>query len=151
MHEVLRDPGVDGVVVTHGTDTLEESAFLVDLHHDDPRPVVFTGAQLPLDAEDGDGPRNLHDALLTAARTRGLGVLVAFDGKAHAAAALGEDADRRRRRLRRPVRPRIGTIGFGKVSSCATRRPAALPLPDVSSRCPGWTWSCTTPTATPCC
>ncbi|GHC58315.1 asparaginase [Streptomyces cinnamoneus] len=87
VHEVLADPAVDGIVVTHGTDTLEESAFLLDLHHDDARPVVLTGAQLPLEAPDGDGPRNLHDALLAAssAALRGHGVLVAFDGRIHAA------------------------------------------------------------------
>ncbi|WP_236242927.1 asparaginase [Streptomyces sp. CC228A] len=137
VHEVLKDPGVDGVVVTHGTDTLEESAFLVDLHHDDPRPVVFTGAQLPLDAEDGDGPRNLHDALLTAARTRGLGVLVAFDGKAHAARGTVKTQTVAADAFADPSGPRIGTIGFGKVSVLRhPRRPAALPLPDVSSPLP---------------
>ncbi|TVL89656.1 L-asparaginase [Streptomyces sp. SAJ15] len=87
VHEVLADPDVDGIVVTHGTDTLEESAFLLDLHHHDPRPVVFTGAQLPLEAPNGDGPRNLHDALLAAstASMRDMGVLVVFDGQVHAA------------------------------------------------------------------
>ncbi|WP_336323755.1 asparaginase [Streptomyces lavendofoliae] len=132
VHEVLADPGVDGVVVTHGTDTLEESAFLVDLYHDDPRPVVFTGAQLPLDAEDGDGPRNLHDALLTASLTRDLGVLVAFDGKVHAARGtvkthtVGPDA------FADPSHARVGDIGFGKVSvRRRPARPAALPLPGV--------------------
>ncbi|MGA4800367.1 asparaginase [Streptomyces lavendulocolor] len=132
VHEVLADPGVDGVVVTHGTDTLEESAFFVDLHHDDPRPVVFTGAQLPLDAEDGDGPRNLHDALLTASHVRGLGVLVAFDGKLHAARGTVKthtvDADA----FADPSRSRLGDIGFGKVSVRRDPpRPAALPLPGV--------------------
>ncbi|WP_149179637.1 asparaginase [Streptomyces sp. TRM49041] len=132
VHEVLADPGVDGVVVTHGTDTLEESAFLVDLHHDDPRPVVFTGAQQPLDAEDGDGPRNLHDALLTASRASGLGVLVAFDGKVHAARGTVKtetlDADA----FRDPSGARIGNIGFGKISVLRhPRRPDPLPLPGM--------------------
>ncbi|MCP9962638.1 asparaginase [Streptomyces somaliensis] len=130
VHEALADPGVEGVVVTHGTDTLEESAFLVDLHHHDPRPVVFTGAQSPLGTEDGDGPRNLHDALLTAARCRGLGVLIAFDGKVHAARGTVKahtlDADA----FADPSGAHLGRIGFGKVSVLRRpERPAPLPLP----------------------
>ncbi|MFC9328906.1 asparaginase [Kitasatospora sp. NPDC057015] len=76
---------VEGVVVTHGTDTLEESAFLLDLHHHDPRPVVFTGAQQPLDLPGDDGPRNLRGALLAASAVSGVGTLVAFGGKLFAA------------------------------------------------------------------
>lgn len=78
------DDGVDGVVVTHGTDTLEESAFLVDLVHDDDRPVVFTGAQRPFDDPASDGPGNLSAAFRIAASpvARGLGPLVVFDGMA---------------------------------------------------------------------
>ncbi|MEV4332783.1 asparaginase [Streptomyces sp. NPDC049597] len=130
VHEVLADPGVDGIVVTHGTDTLEESAFLVDLHHDDPRPVVFTGAQLPLDAADGDGPGNLHDALLTASTTRGLGVLVAFDGKVHAARGTVKTQTLAADAFADPSGTRIGNVGFGRVSVLRhPRRPAGLPLP----------------------
>ncbi|WP_405605970.1 asparaginase [Streptomyces sp. NBC_01410] len=137
VHEVLADPGVDGIVVTHGTDTLEESAFLVDLHHDDPRPVVFTGAQLPLDAADGDGPDNLHDALLTAATTRGLGVLVAFDGKVHAARGTVKTQTLASDAFADPSGARIGNIGFGRVSVLRhPQRPAALALPGMPDALP---------------
>ncbi|MEU9145435.1 asparaginase [Streptomyces sp. NPDC048349] len=130
VHEVFDDPGVDGIVVTHGTDTLEESAFLVDLHHHDARSVVFTGSQRPMGTADGDGPENLYDALLTAATTRGLGVLIAFAGRVHAArgtvktqaVALDAFAD--------PSQELLGKIGFGKVAMLRTpQRSAPLALP----------------------
>lgn len=82
IRRALADRDVLGVVVTHGTDTMEETAFLADLVHDDPRPVVFTGAQRPADAADTDGPRNLADAITVAAdeRAHHRGVLITFDG-----------------------------------------------------------------------
>ncbi len=82
--------GVDGVVVTHGTDTMEESAYLADLVHDDPRPIVFTGSQRPFDSPAPDGPANLAAALRVASSpaARDLGVLLCFDGLAFAAAGV---------------------------------------------------------------
>lgn len=73
---------IDGLVITHGTDVMEESAFLLDLIHDDPRPIVLTGAQRPFDDPARDGPANLRDALTVAAApiSRGQGVLLTFDG-----------------------------------------------------------------------
>lgn len=83
----LENPRVDGVVVTHGTDTIEETAFLADLLHASPRPVVFTGAQHPADDAEPDGPRNLTDALIVATdpEAHDLGCLIVFGGRVLAA------------------------------------------------------------------
>jgi len=77
------DPG-DGIVVTHGTDCMEESAFLAALLNRSGAPVIFTGAQRSADSKRPDGPRNLCDAirLATDPDARRLGVVVAMNGTA---------------------------------------------------------------------
>jgi L-asparaginase len=83
----LGDPAVAGVVVTQGTDTMEESAFMADLLVASDKPVVFTGAQRNADEPDSDGPRNLADAIRVAAapEARRLGTVVVFEQEIHAA------------------------------------------------------------------
>lgn len=78
--------GADGVVVTHGTDTLADTAFALDLLTDLPVPVVVTGAQRRLDEPSSDAPANLTLAVRAAADDRfAPGVHVAFDDELHAA------------------------------------------------------------------
>lgn len=134
IKETLSDPQVLGVVVTHGTDTMEETAYLVDLTHNDMRPVVFTGAQRPADSEEApDGPDNLARAIAVAGShdARGRGVLLAFAGTVFPARGVRKGHTTG---LNAFANPDFGTAGHvfatGEVSMRAPGvRPEPLPLP----------------------
>lgn len=86
LHRVsvaLADAAVDGIVITHGTDTLEETAFLLQLLLAPRKPVVLTCAMRPATALVPDGPQNLADALRVAAEPGAAGVLMAAAGEVH--------------------------------------------------------------------
>ncbi|WP_233272891.1 asparaginase [Paraburkholderia acidisoli] len=78
----LADPSITGFVVTHGTATLEETAWFLQLVHDVPQPVIVTGAQRPANTAGSDVPANLRGAIAAARdpQSAAHGVLVAMDG-----------------------------------------------------------------------
>lgn len=84
---ILADPAVDAAVITHGTDTLEETAYFLNLVLKSRKAVVMTGAMRPASARSADGPLNLYHAMLVAAEpdAAGRGVMVVMNDGIHAA------------------------------------------------------------------
>jgi L-asparaginase len=87
INELLSQSAIAGVVVTHGTNTLEETAYFLDLTVTSSKPVVLVGAQRPASDPDADGPRNLVDAIRVAVspEAAGKGVVVVMNGQINAA------------------------------------------------------------------
>ncbi len=79
--------GIDGVVITHGTDTMEETAYFLNLTIKSDKPVVLVGAMRPSTAISADGPKNLYNAVALAAdkQSKGKGVMVAMNDKIQSA------------------------------------------------------------------
>ena len=121
----LADDSCDGVVVAHGTDTMEESAYLADLLVASEKPVVFTGAQRNAGMPDTDGPRNLADAIRVAAsaEARGLGAVICFEGEIHAARDVTKTHTSRVDTFRSGEHGKLGEVDDGTV--IVQRRPAA--------------------------
>lgn len=81
INQLLASPTCDGIVITHGTDTMEETALFLNLTVKSTKPVVLTGAMLPSTALGADGPRNLYSAVVTASapESANKGVLVVMN------------------------------------------------------------------------
>jgi L-asparaginase len=87
VREALARPEVAGVIVSHGTDTLEETGWFLDLVVDSPKPIVLIGAQRNASEHDFDGPRNLLNAarICVSPDARGKGAMIALNGQINAA------------------------------------------------------------------
>ena len=81
INEIFAKNEADGIVITHGTDTQEETAYFLDLAVTSDKPVVLTGSMRPATAISADGPKNLYDAITIAInpKSKGRGVLVSFN------------------------------------------------------------------------
>jgi L-asparaginase len=118
--------GAAGIVVTHGTDTIEETALFLELFVDDERPVVLTGAQRAADAPDTDGPRNLAEAITVAVapESAGRGALVVFDGTVFPARGVRKAHTLASSAFTAPDGGTLGWVHDGRVHLGARRRPA---------------------------
>jgi L-asparaginase len=129
--------GGRGVVVTHGTDTLEETALLCDLLHGSDAPIVLTGAIRPASAAGADGPANLLDAVHAAGdpATAGLGAIVAFAGELHAAREVRKVDSVSPRAFASPRTGPLGRVSEGRIEvwSAPARRPP-LPVAQLDAR-----------------
>ena len=81
INEIFKNNEADGIVITHGTDTQEETGYFLDLVISSDKPVVLTGSMRPATAISADGPKNLYDAITIAAnpKSKGRGVLISFN------------------------------------------------------------------------
>ena len=130
-------PALAGIVITHGTDSLEETAFLLDLLLPAGRPVVFAAAQRPPRFEDTDGPRNLLDAIRLAAspRARDLGVLVVLNSQIHAAREVEKTHSIALHAFASPDTGPAGMVDDGELWLFSTpRRRVHLPAAAVEPR-----------------
>ncbi len=127
---------VDGVVITHGTDTMEETAFFLQNVLDTDMPVVLVGSMRPSTAIGADGPANLYEAMRVASapESRGRGVLVVLNDTIHAARWVQKTNTTSVQTFRSPDAGPVGYVDTGSLrflQPAITIKTAKLKLPDA--------------------
>jgi L-asparaginase len=115
-NQLLASPDVDGIVITHGTDTMEETAYFLNLTVKSDKPVVLVGSMRPSTAVSADGPLNLYNAVAVAAdpKAKGRGVLVVMNDQIHAAHSLTKTSTTAVQTFMSPLRGLVGVTAYGK-------------------------------------
>ena len=116
INELLKGDDVDGIVVTHGTDTMEETAFFLNLVVKSDKPVVMVGSMRPSTAVSADGPLNLYNAVgvATDKNANGRGVLVVMNDWIQAAHSLTKTSTTAVQTFMSPLRGLVGVAAYGK-------------------------------------
>ncbi|MGL5577108.1 MAG: asparaginase [Sarcina sp.] len=117
IQDLAQREDIDGIVVTHGTDTLEETSYLVDLTTKTDKPIVFTGAMRSSSELGYDGPANLAASICTAAseEARGRGVLICFNGELNSAKEVTKANSMALNAFRTPNFGPIGIVDNNRV------------------------------------
>jgi L-asparaginase len=117
VNQLLAMPDVTGVVITHGTDTIEETAYFLNLVIKSTKPVVLTASMRPSTALSADGPLNFYNAVAVAANQGAVnrGVLVVVNDWIHGASSLTKTSTTAVQTFLSPVSGLIGTIAYGDV------------------------------------
>jgi L-asparaginase len=115
INAILAMPDVSGVVITHGTDTIEETAFFLNLVVHSRKPVVLTASMRPSTALSADGPLNFFNAVAVAAdkESAGRGVLVVVNDWIHGASSLTKTSTTAVQTFLSPLSGLIGTVNYG--------------------------------------
>jgi L-asparaginase len=117
INELLASKDVDGIVITHGTDTQEETAYFLNLTVKSDKPVVLTGSMRPSTALSAEGPLNLYNAVALAANpaAKGYGVMVVMNDEIHAAKDVRKMITTPVQTFQSPQEGLIGTVIFGDM------------------------------------
>lgn len=117
INEIASKNEADGVVITHGTDTQEETAYFLDLVVPNDLPVVLTGSMRPATAISADGPKNLFDAITVAAdpQSKGRGVLVSFNESIYDSREVTKTSTTKVNAFKSPDTGPLGEVYDGRV------------------------------------
>jgi L-asparaginase len=117
VNELLAMPDVAGIVITHGTDTIEETSYFLNLVVKSRKPVVLTAAMRPSTALSADGPLNFYNAVAVAANkdAAGRGVLVVVNDWIHGAASLTKTSTTAVQTFLSPLRGLVGVVAYGEA------------------------------------